>query len=142
LKKLHGQIAYEIPQGFRICGENLYAEHSLHYNHLKSFFEVFFIWNENNIALSWDETVEWCELLGLEHVPIIYRGIWDKDIVHETYTKYKISAPDPVEGYVIRTVGRISYKDYRRSTAKWVRKGHVQTSEFWMNQPVIPNELE
>jgi hypothetical protein len=35
---------------------------------------VFSIWNEQN-ALSWDETVEWAELLGLFTVPVLWRGI-------------------------------------------------------------------
>ena len=142
LKKLHSNIAHEIPKGFRICGENLYAKHSIRYNHLKSFFEVYFIWNDNNIALSWDDTTEWCDLLGLTHVPVIYIGTWDKYNVHEAYVKYTDSAKDPVEGYVVRVSDRITFKDYRQATMKWVRKGHVQTDEFWMSSPIIPNKLD
>lgn len=141
IKRFHGQMAHEIPKGFRICGENVYAEHSIHYSHLLSYFYVYSIWNENNIALSWDETLVWCQLLNLIPVPVFYRGIWDKDKVHHAFLDYQVRSPDPVEGYVVRLAEHISYKDYRRSYAKWVRKNHVQTDEFWMTKPVTPNDL-
>ena len=34
VKTLHGGIKHEIPSGWRICGENLYARHSIHYRGL------------------------------------------------------------------------------------------------------------
>ena len=45
-------IRYDIPEDCRICGENLYAKHSIHYTNLESYFEVFSIWNEKNDCLS------------------------------------------------------------------------------------------
>src|SRR5690348_10774698 len=35
---LHGSIAHQIPEGMRICGENLYAEHSIRYENLSTYF--------------------------------------------------------------------------------------------------------
>ena len=61
VKMLHGTISFHIPEGWRICGENVYALHSIYYEQLTSYFYVFSIWNENNECLSWDETVEWAE---------------------------------------------------------------------------------
>jgi hypothetical protein len=141
LRALHGKIAHEIPRGYRVCGENLYAEHSIRYSHLKSYFYVYSVWDENNCMLSWDETVEWCQLLGLEQVPVIYRGPWSKNIVHRTFLEYCSTSKDAVEGYVIRLPGRIFYKDFKMSCAKWVRAGHVQTEQNWMTKKIIPNEL-
>lgn len=141
IKALHGRIAHEIPEGFRICGENLYARHSIHYKHLDSYFQVFSIWDNNNIALSWEDTVEWCELLGLSTVPVLYDGIWDKEGVHLSYEHYCDYSLDDVEGYVVRIAGPIAYKDFRHSVGKFVRRHHVQTDQFWMSQPVVPNEV-
>src|ERR1700754_3178040 len=31
VKQLHGQIQHDIPDGIRICGENVYAAHSIWY---------------------------------------------------------------------------------------------------------------
>jgi hypothetical protein len=130
-----------IPEGFRISGENAFAKHSIHYCDLTSYFYVFTVWDNNNTALSWTETKEWCQLLGLQTVPTIYEGIFDAQKVHDAFTKHEGRKKDPVEGYVIRLRDSFSYDEYALCTAKYVRKGHVQTDQFWMTKPVIPNKL-
>lgn len=35
------------------------------------------------------------------------------------------------EGYVVRLTSSFHYKDFSRSAAKFVRKGHVTTNEHW-----------
>jgi len=141
VKGLHAQIAGDIPPGWHLSGENLFAKHSIHYHNLKSYFNLFSVWDDQNRCLSWDETVEYAALLGLTMVPVFYRGIWDASSVTSAFEAYQRDSKDPVEGYVIRVVGSIPYAKFQRSYAKWVRAGHVQTSEFWMTQPVVPNEL-
>ncbi len=32
-------------------------------------------------------------------------------------------------------------EDFQKSVVKWVRKGHVQTDEHWMNRIITPNGL-
>lgn len=54
VKTLHGGIKYLIPEGYRLCGENVYAKHSLLYSALPSYFMLFSVWNELNVCLSWD----------------------------------------------------------------------------------------
>jgi hypothetical protein len=70
VKAMHGEIAHLIPDKWRVCGENLYARHSLGYDELPSYFLLFSIWSEANICLSWDDTIEWAELLGLSTAPV------------------------------------------------------------------------
>src|SRR5690554_4811700 len=41
VKALHGRIAHEIPERWRVCGENLYARHSIGYEALPSYFMLF-----------------------------------------------------------------------------------------------------
>ena len=53
VKNLHGKIAHEIPEGFRICGENLFAKHSIHYTNLPSYFMVFSVWDRCT-CLAWE----------------------------------------------------------------------------------------
>ena len=147
LKALHGQIAQDIPENFRICGENVYAKHSIYYQHLKTYFYVFSIWNENNISLSWNETCEYAELLGLTTVPELCFGTYAtieemRNDIEKNLAEYSKICKDEIEGYVIRLADRIAYKDYRISCAKFVRKNHVQTSENWITQPVVPNKIE
>ena len=119
VKNLHYKIAYNIPEDWRLCGENLYAKHSIKYNNLKSYFMLFSIWNERNECLDWDETLEWAELLGLETVPVIYEGIWDEDKI-KSFSNIKEYNGDLVEGYVVRVRSGFSYGDFRISVAKYV----------------------
>jgi len=43
VKNFWQQIRFNIPEGYRICGENMYGTHSIHYNNLKSYFLGFSI---------------------------------------------------------------------------------------------------
>lgn len=140
VKALHGRICYDIPEGWRVCGENIYAKHSIHYQNLPSYFLVFSIWNEKNECVSWDETVEWASLLGLPTVPIIWRGIWDPRIAVQLYQP--TFSGDPCEGHVIRVSRKLHYREFRKVVGKYVRAGHVTTHAFWMQRTVVPNKLK
>lgn len=138
LKAFHGTFAHDIPEGWRVCGENLYARHSIAYDELPSYFMGFSVWNDKNVALSWDDSLEFFELLGVEPVPTLYRGVFDeallKKMAKELDTKRN-------EGFVARLAGAIRYADFARSAAKWVRPKHVQTDEHWTHAAVVPNQL-
>jgi len=138
LKAFHGTFAHDIPEGWRVCGENLYARHSIAYDELLSYFMGFSVWNDKNVALSWDDSLEFFELLGVEPVPTLYRGVFDetllKKLAKELDTKRN-------EGFVARLAGAILYEDFGRSAAKWVRPKHVQTDAHWMHSAVVPNQL-
>ena len=143
VKKLQGEIGYKIPKGWRFCGENLFAKHSIHYKHLPDYFMLFSIWDENNVCLSWDDTALFAQELSLHVVPLIYRGIFDKEKILGAFKTYEETSDDDVEGFVVRTVEEFPYptEEFLNRVAKYVRSGHVQTDKMWMYQPVIPNEL-
>jgi hypothetical protein len=158
VKRLHGQIKHEIPDGYRICGENCYAFHSIFY-HLPTYFFVYGIYNDQNQCLSWDETVEWTKLLGLQTVPILYDGLWSKEICismwdekkkgcfptfacNDEYPKWPHNFyPTTPEGYVVRVAHEFPYDKFDKHVAKFVRSNHVQTSSNWLTKPVVPNLL-
>ena len=137
VKALQARLAADIPDGWRICGENLYAQHSLSYSELESYFYVFAIWDENNRCLSWDELLEWAALLKLHTVPVIYRGVWDEQKVRTIQVD-----ESKMEGYVVRTAEGFHYSEFSQHFAKWVRPNHVQTDTHWMKQAVVPNQLK
>jgi len=112
MRSLHASVAHDIPEGWRICGEQLYAEHSIHYYDLPSYFLIYSIWNDKNVCLSWDETKEWAELLGLEMVKEIYRGSWNELFIRTLYNE-KVDR-DLIEGHVVRITGAFPYKDYKK----------------------------
>lgn len=137
VKALHAQLAHEIPKDWRLCGENLYAEHSIPYSDLPGYFMVFSMWNETSICLPWDETVEWSQMLDLPHVPVLYRGVYDIKKVHNAFMPFL----EKHEGYVVRLAGSFPYSAFRHSVGKYVRKNHVHTHGHWMRQKVVPNKL-
>jgi ATP-dependent RNA circularization protein (DNA/RNA ligase family) len=140
VKLLHAQIRQDIPEGWRICGENLYAKHSIHYTNLISYFQVFSIWNENNQALSWDDTVEWCELLGLNPVRVLYRGLYNEQVIRVLVDESRL--PTNFEGYVVRNAESFGYSEFAMNVAKFVRANHVQSGDHWMNQELVANKLQ
>jgi len=137
VKGLWGKIRYNIPPDWKICGENLYAAHSLHYKNLPTYFMVFSIWDENDVCLSWDDTVTFCDFLELEHVPVLWRGNYDEDFIKN----FKINT-ETQEGFVIRLADSFHFNDFEKSVVKWVRKNHVISDDHWMYKKIIPNELK
>ena len=136
VKMFHGQIAHMIPDGWRICGENMYAKHSIHYKNLKSYFYGFSIWNERDVALSFDEQELWFQQLNIVQPQIFYRGTFNLELLHKL-----AESLDPLtqEGFVVRLAGEIPFSDFGTKVTKWVRKGHVQTDEHWMHKQIVPN---
>ncbi len=139
VKNLQASIAHNIPSGWRVCGENLFARHSIAYHNLKSYFYVFSIWNEANYCLNWSETQEWVEILELELVPVLYRGIWDENKIAAIGKTLDLNL---CEGYVVRNAEQFAFNDFSDNIAKWVRRNHVQTDEHWLNQAIVPNGLQ
>jgi hypothetical protein len=139
VKSLQGRIGWQIPERWRVCGENLYARHSVGYDNLSAYFEVFSVWDENNNALSWDEMEMFCEDLGLTAVPVLWRGVWDERRVREMANTIDTSVQ---EGYVVRVADSFHYDEFGVSLAKWVRANHVQTDTHWMHAEIVPNGLK
>lgn len=138
VKNFFSQFQHDIPKGWRICGENLFAEHSIRYENLKSYFYGFSIWNDKNICLSWDETLEWFQLFGIEPVEVIYRGIFDL-IILKNFAKQLDTEKE--EGYVVRLAGEFNYRDFNKCVCKFVRKDHVRTIKHWMHGQEIKKNL-
>nr|WP_229649267.1 RNA ligase family protein [Vibrio splendidus]MCC4880445.1 RNA ligase family protein [Vibrio splendidus] len=140
IKAFHGQMKYMINPNHRICGENVYALHSIAYDNLKSFFMVFNTWDQDtNMCHSWDQTLEVCEQLGLETVEVLYRGIFDLKVIQEIYDSLD---KNKEEGIVVRATRSFHISEFRNYTAKAVRLNHVQTDEHWMSKPVVANGLQ
>lgn len=156
VKSLAGQVAHNLSENLRICGENLYAYHSILYTDLPSYLLVFGTY-EGSRCLSWDDTLEICELLDLQTVPVIYRGVWDEEKIRSLWTgkgkypTYETESDNPTfpddfkptdaEGYVVRLAESFDYADFQRCCAKFVRANHVRTSSHWMSKPIFPNLL-
>jgi hypothetical protein len=138
VKSLWGRIAHDIPEGWRVCAENLQGKHSIHYKNLRDWVYGFSVWDDKNVCLPWDMTKIWLELLDITPCPVIYDGPWDETKLRKLWTP--TFEGDECEGYVVRVADEFPYKDFRKKVAKYVRKGHVQTHAHWMQQ-FVSNEV-
>ena len=137
VKGFHSTFAHLIPNGWRICGENMYAIHSIQYEDLPSYFIAFGIFDEQNRCLSWESFLTKCNELNLSTPKVFYSGVWDREKIQGLTYDAKF-----VEGYVVRLADSFHYDEFYKSVAKCVRKGHVQSEKHWMHQMVRPNKLK
>jgi hypothetical protein len=139
VKAFWGSIKHNIPEGWRVCGENLYAKHSLFYEDLPTYFLGFSLWDENNYCLCWDDTLTLYKDIGIIPVRTIYDGVFDEE-------KLKDLAESPIvksnEGFVVRSADGFYYQDFQKRVFKYVRKNHVRTSTHWMSSEIVPNKLK
>ena len=131
LKSFHASIKHAIPEGWRVCGENMFATHSIEYRNLKSYFYVFSVWTNENMCLSLEDTRKFCENTFVM-VPELYTGVFDKCLLDKSFQERKNDISDVGEGYVVRNVDSFHYDNFGLNVAKFVRAGHVQTDQHWM----------
>ena len=139
IKRFSAEWRHRIPEDFRVCGENVFARHSIFYRSLTSYFYVFAIF-QNDICLSWDETVICCESLGVEIVPVLYRGKWEEPKIKACWRGASVFGEEQ-EGYVVRNAASFGFKAFTSNVAKHVRAAHVKTDSHWMSKAVVPNQL-
>ena len=115
----------QMDAGMRICGENVFAKHSIAYDNLESYFYGFSIWIDNE-CLDWDTTLTYFKVLGITPVPtILSLDFFDAGVIKS------IGISKDQEGYVCRKRNSFIYEDFSTSVAKYVRANHVQTSNHW-----------
>lgn len=129
---------YDIPLAHHICGEYLYAEHSIRYTELESYFQAFSLWYEDTCC-DWVRTQTIFNKLGITTVPVLYIGKYDTDKI---ISLAKETIADGNEGIVVRNYGSFRYEEFDKNVAKYVRKNHVQTDEHWSRGPVKNNLLK
>ncbi|MFE5770047.1 RNA ligase family protein [Streptomyces sp. NPDC056485] len=135
VKGLQSRIGAGIPAGWRVCGENLYARHSLPYEDLDSWFYGFSVWDGEH-CLDWDRTVGFLHGLGVPTPRVLWRGVFDERALRRLWLDTTRQ-----EGYVVRTAASFARAEFGRCVAKWVRGGHVQTDTHWMYAQVVANGL-
>lgn len=139
VKSMWAGIRHEIPIGWRVCGENLYGRHTIAYENLPSYFMAYSVWDQSNRCLPWEETIEWLDLLGLEHVPVFYDGIYSPELI-SAFPRIDPFGND-TEGFVVRLASGFGYDEFDRSVAKHVRSGFVIADQHWMHSKVVPNGI-
>lgn len=137
VKKIFSVISHDIPEGYRLCCENLYAKHSIYYpdNYLEGYLYLLSVWDEKNYCVSYDDTLEYAELFDLPTPKELYRGPFDIKALKELAKNLDTSVE---EGFVVRVTRQFHYDEFSECVTKYVRKGHVQTDQHWLKN-AVPN---
>lgn len=138
LANFHASIAHNIPEDCRVCGENLYAKHSIACQNLDSYFLGFSFW-ENTRCWDWETTLKMFKTIGIKPVRTLFNGKFCIKTLKELAKEIDTTVS---EGFVVRLKDAFDYKDFDKSVAKWVRKGHVQTEKHWMQSEIIKNSMK
>lgn len=141
LKRYHSEFAHNIPDNWRICGENMFAQHSISYDNLDSYFYGFSIWDEYNLCVPWSFTQQIFKKLGIQSVPLVTNidSIMDSNF-HKKLGEDLVAQGK--EGFVIRNVHSFNLQNFDKNVAKYVRANHVTSSEHWSHQQIVPNKLK
>jgi hypothetical protein len=139
IQQLARDLEKDISPGWRICGENMAAVHSIKYTNLESYFYVFSVWDENNVRLSLDDMIEYCDFTSLVMAPVLKRGPFRGfNFVNHLGLDFTKD-----EGYVVSNAKAFHFDEAKHNIAKVVRKGHVQTDDkHWFSKPQEWNELK
>ena len=162
IKALAAGICHRFSSRWRVCGENMFAWHSIFYTELPTYFFIYGVYDGDDYCLHWEEVEEVARMLDLPTVPVLWKGWWDEFPGHDEFwtgqSRYPTfsSTIDPnegipqfpddfepcnSEGYVIRRADDFRYGQFARNCAKYVRPNHVQTTSNWMQREVIKNQL-
>ena len=144
MRALAARVAHALPDGWRICGENTYARHSIGYDRLPSYFQLFAVYDAEDTCLGWaeteTETEAWAERLGVDVVPLLYRGPFEHATLPALLGGASAFGPER-EGVVLRWAGAFPLADHQRAVGKLVRRDHVKTDRHWMHGDVVANGL-
>lgn len=136
-KNMWSRIAHDIPDGWRISAESVWAQRSVAYTDLPGPLLVFGVWDTKSL-LSWPDTMEWAALLGLPTVPVIGESVG----AEQAYALWRSTRDETIsEGFVVRDSRAIPVVEFPRRVAKWVREGHVQTDAAWRHRCTFPTNM-
>lgn len=117
-----------------VFGENLYGEHSIHYNNLNNYFHLFAV-NDGINWYSWDDVKSFANIIEVPYVPELWRGRIYKEEELRKIVEDLVKQPSIYgkhrEGVVIRITDSFKIEDFSKYVCKWVRKDHVTTDEHW-----------
>jgi hypothetical protein len=123
-----------------LFGESLYAVHSIRYPALPAYLFLFAV-RERGYWHSWEDVTAFAALCELPTVPVLWEGTLASEAeVRENMLEW-VAGPSsfsgegeesaPKEGVVVRIAAGFPDEAFSWSVYKWVRKGHVQTDQFW-----------
>lgn len=140
VKKYHGwkttQAGFE---DLAFYGEEMYGVHTLEYDPMRrdDTFRLFAVLELNQMVfLSWGMVEYYAEKLGVRTVPVVYRGSFLRTQDVTDFFQQERMNPSSLggerEGFVMRDAQSFNVAKFPEWVCKYVRPGHVQTDEHWL----------
>lgn len=114
----HHNIRHTIPSGVTILGEFMFHRKHISYDGLPSIYMMFGAVDGNRV-MSWEETEELSQLVGIPLVRVMKRGK-PNDVIRDC----KSIVDNKIEGFVIRPSESFMVEDYGNVVAKFVGGHH------------------
>lgn len=128
------KVKDKIGENELVYGENLYGEHSIHYDNLPEYFFMFAL-RDGDYWYSWDEVEFMASIINVPTVPLLWRGIVKSEGELRSIVSKLMSEPSKFgnekEGVVIRHSNWFHTDEFPKKVCKYVRANHVQTDEHW-----------
>jgi hypothetical protein len=128
VKPVIAGVQANMPETFKVWAENLEKPHIIKHHQDLVAFNIF----DGEMALSFDEFVEWADLLGLPTPDVIYRGIFDVKVLKKLSSSIDT---DKQEGFVVRKAKPFCFDDFGLSVFKYVTpefKRKLKVAEHWL----------
>jgi len=137
VKSWHSGIQHLIPESWRVCGENMFAQHSVIYYELEHYFYLFSVWDEANTCMCYEDTLVFADELGCATPQVLYQGEFCEKAIRDISFDEELC-----EGYVVRNTEAFHFSEFSQNIAKFVRPNHVQTDTHWMHAQIKKNNLK
>ena len=142
LKAVHASVQYKIPDGVQVFGEWLYARHSIAYDALSNWLQIFAV-RDGDIWWSWEDVGLMSVELEIPRVTQIGFATVQTEKELQKWVENCVAvtpaAGKEKEGVVVRHCANFINEHFERCVAKWVRANHVQTDDHWKSQMVVVN---
>jgi len=140
-KKMHAEVAHNIPDRIDVFGEWCFAIHSIEYDRLPGPYPFYIFGIRDKYGwFCWDEVISFSSELGLNIVPVLFNGIVEDNFreLTENLACRESKYGEEREGIVIWPYnGLASDEDFSQQTAKWVKENHPKDpDEHWLYKPV------
>ncbi len=137
MKAYAAGMSMTLAENERIVGEYLFAQHSVAYDNLPTYF-LGFAWIIGSTIQSWDATLRRFDALGIKPVPLLRRGPFNDDAINGVLAGLDLGRQ---EGFVVRETSSFDETEMGTHMAKYVRADHVQSESHWMQTEITQNGL-
>lgn len=130
-----------LPNGFIVYGELMYACHTVYYDELPDYFLVFDIINTKKERwMDRDERDDFCNQYKLHQVPLINKGYFHLDELYGMIPDKSNFGNEPAEGIVIKRYTKKGYIRTKLVRPEFVKR--LEENEHWIHSSLKVNKLK